>query len=226
MKECTDCKKIKPYTEFHKEKKAKDGYRNQCKDCTRKRKAKIENVCVVCGTKFKSTVTSKYCSRKCQGLDSENKIKTECSICGKEIYRIPAMIARHKRHYCSENCKNEGFSKYYSGENAYWYNSNKSEEERIVGRKIPSYFRWRRLVYERDNYCCRICGCKENDKLNAHHIMNYSEYEELRVDVNNGITMCKECHKDFHTRYGYKNNNFMQLVNFIIDRYVNTEVNK
>ena len=40
MKECTDCKKIKPYAEFHKEKKAKDGYRNQCKDCTRKRKAR------------------------------------------------------------------------------------------------------------------------------------------------------------------------------------------
>ena len=56
--------------------------------------------------------------------------------------------------------------------------------------------------------------------------MNYSEYEELRTDVNNGITMCKECHKDFHTKYGYKNNDFMQLVDFIINRYVNTEVNK
>ena len=226
MKKCTDCEVVKPYSEFHKEKKAKDGFRNQCKECTKIRKSKIKNVCVVCGKEFNSTAKSRYCSRKCQGVDSKIKVKTNCSVCSKEIYRIPAMIKRHKRHYCSEECKNAGFSKYYSGENAYWYDDSKSEQDRIIGRKIPSYFRWRRLVYERDNYTCKVCGCNSSGNLNAHHIMNYSEHEGLRTDINNGITMCKECHKNFHDTYGYKNNNVIQLVEFLINKYVNTEVNK
>ena len=28
-----------------------------------------------------------------------------------------------------------------------------------------------------------------------HHIKRYADNEELRTDVNNGITLCYECHK-------------------------------
>jgi len=36
-KKCTCCKKIKPLSEFHKQKAYKDGYRSQCKKCLRKK---------------------------------------------------------------------------------------------------------------------------------------------------------------------------------------------
>lgn len=56
---------------------------------------------------------------------------------------------------------------------------------------------WRKLVLERDNYTCQICGGKESD-LNVHHIKCFSLYPESRFDVNNGITLCKKCHINLH----------------------------
>ena len=50
--------------------------------------------------------------------------------------------------------------------------------------------------------------------MNAHHIENYATNEELRLDTKNGITFCKNCHKEFHSKYGYRNNNQQQLDEF------------
>lgn len=65
------------------------------------------------------------------------------------------------------------------------------------------------------NSKCQCCGNNKGHNLNAHHILNYSEYEELRTDIYNGITLCKDCHKLFHDTYGYKNNNYDQLKEFL-----------
>jgi len=56
---------------------------------------------------------------------------------------------------------------------------------------------WRRAVYQRDNYTCQRCGLKGVRKhpIEAHHIKAFALYPELRFEVNNGITLCKECHK-------------------------------
>jgi len=67
------------------------------------------------------------------------------------------------------------------------------------------YKQWRKSVYERDKYTCRICG-QVGHKLNAHHIQNYAEFHENRYDIENGITLCVDCHKAFHDKYGKKSN--------------------
>lgn len=54
---------------------------------------------------------------------------------------------------------------------------------------------WRKKVYDRDSYTCRLCGCKISGELQAHHIFKISDYEELAFDVDNGITLCKRCHR-------------------------------
>lgn len=64
-------------------------------------------------------------------------------------------------------------------------------------RNSAEYTEWRREVFERDSYTCVICG-KVGGELNAHHIKPFSKYEEARLDINNGITLCKECHKTVH----------------------------
>lgn len=51
--------------------------------------------------------------------------------------------------------------------------------------------------------------------LNAHHIINFAQNESLQLDVDNGITLCKNCHHLFHRIYGKKNNNFVQIQEFI-----------
>jgi len=53
---------------------------------------------------------------------------------------------------------------------------------------------WRRAVFSRDKYTCQECG-KTRSYLNAHHIKEMSKFPELRLDVNNGATLCLICHK-------------------------------
>ena len=77
-------------------------------------------------------------------------------------------------------------------------------------RNYPEYNEWRTLVFERDNYTCCHCN-KAGGILNAHHIKPYKEYPEERTNINNGITLCIECHKIEHKRlrgikYGNKKN--------------------
>jgi hypothetical protein len=56
----------------------------------------------------------------------------------------------------------------------------------------------RELVLERDNYKC--CRCESKDNLQVDHIQSWSEYVELRFDINNCRTLCMECH--YEITYG------------------------
>lgn len=64
-------------------------------------------------------------------------------------------------------------------------------------RNSAEYAEWRRLVFERDGFQCQVCE-KIGGKLNAHHIKPFAKYKELRFEVDNGITLCEECHKKMH----------------------------
>lgn len=83
-------------------------------------------------------------------------------------------------------------------------------------RNTPEYRVWRKSIFERDDYTCQKCG-KRGHRLNAHHIHNYATNEKLRFDESNGITLCEECHKEFHHVNGYLNTDEKQLYNFIKD---------
>lgn len=61
---------------------------------------------------------------------------------------------------------------------------------------------WRLSIYERDNFTCQKCG-QIGGKLQAHHIKDYWSYPKLRWDINNGITLCVDCHKKTDN-YGWK----------------------
>ncbi len=73
---------------------------------------------------------------------------------------------------------------------------------------------WREAVFARDNYTCQKYG-KRGGRLNAHHIKNFADYPELRFAINNGITFSEKAHKEFHKKYGKKNNTKKQLKQFI-----------
>ena len=64
----------------------------------------------------------------------------------------------------------------------------------LVIRASTKYNKWRISVYKRDNWTCVNCK-KVGGNLEAHHIKEFSKYPELRFDINNGITLCCECHK-------------------------------
>lgn len=74
-------------------------------------------------------------------------------------------------------------------------------------RSTKEYGDWRTSVFERDDYTCKSCG-QIGGKLEAHHIKTFNQYPELRFELSNGITLCKQCHKKHHKedRNGRKKN--------------------
>lgn len=58
---------------------------------------------------------------------------------------------------------------------------------------------WSTLVRLRDKKCMQ---CKSVYDLHAHHIKSFKDNEELRYDVNNGITLCGQCHRKWHKENG------------------------
>lgn len=68
----------------------------------------------------------------------------------------------------------------------------------IAIRNSKEYKRWREAVFTRDQHSCQDCGEKSRVGravyLNAHHIKPFATHPELRLDVSNGITLCKSCH--------------------------------
>lgn len=66
-------------------------------------------------------------------------------------------------------------------------------------RNTKEYKEWRTAVFERDNYTCQNCF-QVGGSLQAHHIKPFAEYESLRFEITNGLTLCVDCHKESHKK--------------------------
>ena len=114
--------------------------------------------------------------------------------------------------YLSEKTKLK-MSEIKKGEN----NSNWKGGISFLENSIRTNFKnrqWRSDVFTRDNFTCQDCGDNISANLETHHIKSFSsilqkheintleqalECEEL-WNINNGITLCKECHKKIHKK--------------------------
>lgn len=101
-------------------------------------------------------------------------------------------------------------------DNPAWLGGRTSESEKI--RKSIQYKQWRELVFKRDNYICQMCG-KRGIKIQVDHIKPFALFPELRFEVNNGRTLCIECHKKTDT-HGWRTYNKLRELNKI--NYVHT----
>jgi len=70
-------------------------------------------------------------------------------------------------------------------------------------RHSLSYRDWRSTVFKRDDYTCQECKTR-GGILNSDHIKSFAHYPELRFDIDNGRTLCIECHRKTDN-YGHKN---------------------
>jgi len=93
-----------------------------------------------------------------------------------------------------------------------WKGGVSPENKRI---RVSVEFRlWREAVFARDNWTCQKYGIK-GGKLHPHHIKNFADYPKLRFAIDNGITFSEKAHREFHRKYGKKNNTIKQLKEFL-----------
>lgn len=124
-----------------------------------------------------------------------------------------------------EKCKNR------SGKNhPNWKGGVYSTSEKI--RRSTKYKKWRNMVLIRDNYTCKKCEIRNVSTLNgtktlsynskmtnkiliAHHLLAFKTNKKLRLNIDNGITLCTDCHNNFHIKYGNINFTFEDIVEYL-----------
>lgn len=146
-------------------------------------------------------------------LGSHAIVDVKCDKCGKTYkmeYKIYLKFLHDDKIYCNK-CACEIFN---SGSNNFMWNPNLTDEERVLKRNYSEYVDFVKKVLNRDNYICQCCGKKHNN-LEVHHLDGYSWCKEKRLDTENAITLCDDCHSNFHFIYSKHNNTKEQFEEWI-----------
>lgn len=190
-KKCKNCKTDKSIDNFYVVKSYKDGFFPDCKEC--------------CHLRYKKVYNPE--NRRKHFLSVKDKCK-----CGK----LKSNTAKRCWKCLSEDRKYgvvKSGSPFKKGASHPNWNNGKTEKLRNIVKGNREYKIWRSKVFERDQWTCQNCK-KVGGILNAHHIkyfrnivreFNIKTFNdalscELLWDINNGITLCEECHYIVHHR--------------------------
>ena len=150
-----------------------------------RRNGKYKN-CTECGKEYyiraDRAESSKWCSQECW---SNRRKLNDCEYCGEPI------TSYHGNKYCSRDCAQSDMVK---EKHPQWKGGVSLTNERA--RNSTKLRKWREKVYRRDNYTCQHCG--DTGHLHAHHIEEWAENKDKRFDVDNGLTLCIDCHGKVH----------------------------
>lgn len=173
--------------------------------------------CEECGEKFRMRSKAhvnraKFCSPECRRGNWKktmvgkkapnykegqrvNTIEKTCKHCQNSYQTNEVHFS--DSNFCTRTCHDNWRSAHLVGENATNWKGGVTEKRHrdMASRR---YKCWREKVYERDNYTCRACNDNTGGNLNAHHIKSYSDYPKLRYKVENGLTLCEDCHRKVH----------------------------
>lgn len=90
---------------------------------------------------------------------------------------------------------NKGLKGWNSGaNNPSWKGGIEFRKKSDRAQDDSLYMVWRKQVKDRDGWKCKIANEDCNGRLEAHHILPWRDYPELRYQINNGITLCLAHH--------------------------------
>lgn len=171
-----------------------------------------------------------FCDRSCYLDWHSNNKDTACESCGENLSVVSSRFNKNNNSFCDRscylnyhrnsvilNCENENCKNYIKLEN------NAVTENNFCSREC--YYLWlskamrgegnhqykganeshgftdaeREKIFRRDSYICQDCG-DSNAFINAHHISPVYERPDLEHEIENGITLCVECHANRHQK--------------------------
>lgn len=141
------------------------------------------------------------------------EVSFHCEVCNKKSSVNQYRYDRNVHHYCSKECANIGFGRFFKGEDSPMWRNDISDSERLYRRSYKEYKEFVKNVMSRDSYRCVACG--KNGVLNVHHKDGYNWCVNRRLDIDNGVTLCKEHHNEFHMKYGRGGNTELQFKEWI-----------
>lgn len=121
--------------------------------------------------------------QKIQESRIRKRVDVHCFHCAKVFEKINSSFIKSDRHFCNYDCY-RAFLKL-----------NRVETENITDS--ADYKEWRKQVYLRDGYRCKMPGCHSTSRdIAAHHIYPKKKYPEKKYDIQNGISLCRKCHEE------------------------------
>jgi len=162
-----------------------------------------------------SLKTRKKISKALKGRRLSEEIKRKMSEALKGKKKLP-FTKEHKKKI-SESGKMP--RPWMRGENSPHWKGGVSELSKRIKTSFK-YKEWRETIFQRDNWTCRKCGKRGGVIIHPHHkkslttileenniktLEDVLECKEL-WDINNGITLCRKCHKETDT-YGWNRYN-------------------
>lgn len=171
---------------------------------------RVERICEHCGNTFeiipaelrKNVNAGRFCTRACylaaspfRGEGSRRwkggERRLTCDYCAKH-YNRPLTWGNTKYRYtfCSGECR-VSYMREHPDTTPNW-KGGVTPQHQII-RQSAEYKEWRKQVLQRDHYACQVCS-KRGGHLTAHHLWKFSEFPHLRFSINNGLTLCRDCH--------------------------------
>ena len=172
--------------------------------------------CLICNKEFSDYPSQfkarpnwyKYCSIECSAKARSKKVKRECLRCDNSFEVKLSVIKRGHGIFCSYKCKKEsqkGQLAWNKGKHLpqitgknHWNWQGGITPINIKLRNSLEYEEWRKACMERDLYTCQDCE-EIGGELQVDHIKPFALHPELRFDLNNGRTLCKNCHLKTNT---------------------------
>lgn len=189
---------------------------------------RLTKTCLVCGASFytyPSVIKSqhgKYCSKGCadaaKSYSHANAGSFKKGMIPWHKGKVMSLDYRERCHRAQQGKKmsieaRRRISESKKGEKSPLWKGGVSGNN-LLEREGVEFRLWREAIFTRDAWCCQKCG-RKGVTLHPHHIESFASCLELRFAVDNGITLCRECHQEFHKRFGAGGNTREQLKEYL-----------
>lgn len=136
-----------------------------------------------------------YKGNKGKVVSEETKRKISISMKGVNTWQKGRKASEETKAKLRERMLGNKYNPGIRGEKHYrWIKDRTQLKETREKAYDTKYKYWMLQVKKADKWTCRIADVNCGGRLEAHHILNWMDFPELRYEIKNGITLCHAHH--------------------------------